>query len=199
MPERASLAPGDAVHCEMTKWGEHPHWVYDALWLGSDEHGDWVGVPTGTRFARPGRELTAGSDQVVLVPAPSYGVRPGWLATFHQAGGAVWAGEPSPPEPVAAAPRVATYVDMTTPAQWHGATLRAVDLDLDVVQDVAGTVVVDDEDEFAAHQVELGYPAHVVTAALQSCAWVHAAVVAASAPFDGAHRAWLDRLRELRG
>jgi len=40
-----------------------------------------------------------------------------------------------------------------------------VDLDLDVVLTREGHLFVDDEDEFAAHQVELGYPPEVVALA----------------------------------
>ena len=52
---------------------------------------------------------------------------------------------------------------MTTPAEWDGHMLRAVDLDLDVVRGFNGTVIVDDEDEFAEHQVAYGYPEDVIT------------------------------------
>ena len=40
--------------------------------------------------------------------------------------------------------------------------MRAVDLDLDVVEGLDREVWVDDEDEFAEHRVELGYPREVV-------------------------------------
>ena len=33
----------------MSKWGDRPHWEFDALFLGSDRHGDWLGIPVGTR------------------------------------------------------------------------------------------------------------------------------------------------------
>lgn len=181
------MDPGDTVHCHMSKWGDRPHWRYEGLWLGSDEHGDWIGFRTGTVFTRPGLEFSAKNDQVGLVPAPVDGVRPWWLATFHASGGSAipdLLGEP-----------VSTYVDMTTPAQWRGDTLHAVDLDLDVVRGLSGRVVVDDEDEFAEHQIAFGYPADVVDAARASCEWVHAAVSQARAPFDGSsHLPWLERL-----
>jgi uncharacterized protein len=57
-------------------------------------------------------------------------------------------------------------------------------------------VVVDDEDEFAVHQVELGYPPDVVASARASCEEVHAAVLTGAAPFDGTHRGWLAALAE---
>ena len=63
-----------------------------------------------------------------------------------------------------------TYVDIATPAVWHGEDLvRAVDLDLDVIQGTTGRIWVDDEDEFAAHRVALGYPDEVTEQAVTSC------------------------------
>ena len=177
-----ALQPGDGVRVEMTKWGDTPHWAFDATWLGSDEHGDWIGIAVGTPMARPGASFTTSVAQAGLVPRGL-----GWLATFHAPG---W--------------EVLTYVDMTSVPHWDDAaavpTCRAVDLDLDVVELADGTVFVDDEDEFAEHRVALGYPADVVSLAEDSCAWVLEAVRRRRAPFDGptADR-WLARLSGLGG
>jgi protein associated with RNAse G/E len=109
--------------------------------------------------------------QVGLVPR---GV--GWVATFHAPG---W--------------HLTTYVDMTSVPWWDGTTCRAVDLDLDVVRGAGGEVVVDDEDEFAVHQVRYGYPPEVVSLAEESCAWVLEQVRAGRAPFDEATAArWFE-------
>ncbi|HEU4812213.1 MAG TPA: DUF402 domain-containing protein [Nocardioides sp.] len=170
-------APGDAVRMVLTKWGGRPHWEFDALLLGSDDHGDWIGIPGGTHMSRPGAEYVAPVDQVGLVPAPGPDEDRGWLATFHAEGGPV---------------RV--YVDMTTPPAWDGSTLRAVDLDLDVVRGSTGRVWVDDEDEFAEHRIRFDYPDEIVQLAMSSCDRVHAAVVAGHAPYDGSAGAWLERL-----
>ena len=43
----------------MTKWGDRPHWEFDAVLLGSDEHGDWLGIPGGTHMSRPGAAYVA--------------------------------------------------------------------------------------------------------------------------------------------
>ena len=52
-----------------------------------------------------------------------------------------------------------TYVDVATPAVWHGEDLvRAVDLDLDVIRGTTGRIWVDDEDEFADHRVRWATP-----------------------------------------
>jgi hypothetical protein len=164
----------------MSKWGERPHWELDAVYLGADEHGQWIGAPAGTLNARPGAQFVSEVDSVSLVP-PEDGEPATHIATFHRPG--IWC-------------RV--YVDITTPARWDGTLLRAVDLDLDVIQGDAGRVWVDDEDEFAAHRVRLGYPDELVRSALEACDRVHAAVAAAAPPYDGTAEAWLTRLGSLR-
>ena len=158
----------------MTKWGDRPHWEFDAVLLGSDAHGDWIGIPRGTFMSRPGAEYVAPVDQVGLVPAPGPDEQRGWLATFHAVGGPVQ-----------------VYVDMTTPPVWDGVVLRAVDLDLDVVRGTTGRVWVDDEDEFAEHRVAFGYPEDVSRLAMTSCDRVHAAVTAGDPPYDGSSAHWL--------
>nr|WP_246284443.1 DUF402 domain-containing protein [Nocardioides perillae] len=119
-----------------------------------------------------------------MVPAPGPEAARRFLAAFHAPAGPV-----------------EVYVDVTTPPTWEldGAVpvVRAVDLDLDVVRGSTGRVWVDDEDEFAEHRVTLGYPDHLVAAALASCARVEAAVRAGDPPYDGSHGAWLSVLAAL--
>ncbi len=170
----------------MTKWGQRPHWEYDAVLLGSDEHGDWLGIPAGTAMARPGATYRAQVDQVTLAPAPDLDER-GWTATFHGHGGHTSGSLEGP---------VDVYVDITTPPVWDGAVLRAVDLDLDVVRGVSGRVWVDDEDEFAEHRVLYGYPEDVVALAVSSCEHVRTAVETHAAPYDGSAERWFARLAE---
>ncbi len=173
---------GDPVRIEMEKWGDRPHWQFDAVWLGGDEHGDWIGIPAGTPMSRPGYALVSQNDQVGLVPSAALREEDRWwLATFH--------GEPRE--------WVAIYVDVTTPPVWDGSTVRTVDLDLDVIRRVDGEVFVDDEDEFAEHQVTLGYPSEVVALAEASRDRVHAAILGEDAPYDGSHERWLDVLEAL--
>ena len=176
---------GAQVRVEMTKWVDSPHWAFAATYLGTDEHGDWLGIPRGTEMTRPGASYVAPTHQVGLAPPPGPAAERGWLATFHDVGGPV---------------RV--YVDITTPPRWDGQVLRAVDLDLDVIRGTgqfgrAGRVWVDDEDEFADHRVRLGYPDELAAAALASCERVHDAVAAERAPFDGRAAAWLARVEEI--
>ena len=93
--------------------------------------------PQGTLLASPVRAFHAAADHVTLVPHDAW-----WLGTFYGDD----ANRPFD-----------TYVDVATPAVWHGEDLvRAVDLDLDVIRGTTGRVWVDDEDEFAEHRVSLG-------------------------------------------
>jgi hypothetical protein len=187
------MEPGTQIRCEMTKWGDRPHWRFEGIFLGEDEHGVWLGFPQDTHNHRPGYEFHSEVDCVTLVPSGGW-----YAATFHAPG--IWCD---------------LYIDVTTPATWDGDVLRAIDLDLDVIrmspepprltgsgpQNVSagrGEVFVDDEDEFAEHQVAFGYPAEVIARAQASCDELVAAVRAGLPPYDGTHQRWLDALRLLR-
>jgi predicted RNA-binding protein associated with RNAse of E/G family len=75
-----------------------------------------------------------------------------------------------------------------------------VDLDLDVIERFDGAVFVDDEDEFALHQVSYGYPPEVVAAAQAECARVDAELRAGAAQFaEPLASAWRSRLAGLLG
>jgi uncharacterized protein len=156
------------------KWPDRPHWEFDALRLGEDAHGTWIGSPAGTPFSRPGAAFVSDQDLVTLVPREAP-----FMATFYAPGGVS---------------HCDVYVDITTPAVWRDGTVTAVDLDLDVVRGWTGRVWVDDEDEFADHRVRFAYPSDVVRMAARSCEAVHAAVVQGRAPYDGTARAWLRTL-----
>jgi hypothetical protein len=164
----------------MRKWQDLPHWEFDAVRLGADAHGHWLGVPEGTWLSRPERGFHAWCDHVVLIPYDAW-----WVATLY-------GDDPGRP--------VDVYVDISTPPEWSEdrAAVRMIDLDLDVIREPDGRVWVDDEDEFAEHQVSLAYPDDLVRAARTSCAALLEAVDAGAEPFGGAHRDWLARLRSGR-
>ena len=171
--------PGTPVRVVTTKWGGLPHYEFDTVLLGTDEHGTWLGLPLGTRVTRPGVDFRTSHLWVALVPdgAP-------FMASFYETGH----------EP-------AVYVDVTTSPEWRGygagRQLHAVDLDLDVVREQSGRVFIDDEDEFADHQVRYGYPADVIEMARRSADDVYAAALAEQAPFSHATGlAWIQRLAQ---
>jgi hypothetical protein len=173
------LAPGSPVRIEMQKWGGRAHWSYDALWLGVDEHGTWLGIPAGTHMARPGATYVNPTAQVCLVPSTSIAAG-AWFATYHSPGSTM-----------------KVYVDMATPSIWHGQLLRAVDLDLDVIRRLDDSVVIDDEDEFVEHQKDFGYPDEIVALAETACAEVARLVEKCEPPFDAeTSERWFKALAE---
>ena len=168
------LSPGDAIRVLLTKWPDRPHSEFIGVYLGSDRHGRWVGARAGTACRRREVAFEQRSDWVTLLPDAG-----GWCAGFY---------DPALPTEV--------YVDIAGGTAWDGAAVTTIDLDLDVVRDASGDVRLEDEDDFARHQVAYGYPADLVEAARVTADQVLSAVRDRSAPFDGAHLPWLAALRE---
>ena len=152
-----------------TKWDGSLHWHFSMEHLGDDEHGVWLGGPSGT-------ELRRGADRPIVqrhafaLLAPASG---SWIASWNGAG------------------PVEVYVDVTSVPEWDGGTLTTVDLDLDVVRKWDGTTALLDEDEFADHQLRFGYPADVVEVAERTAKWLMEAVAARTEPFDRVGTRWL--------
>ncbi len=167
------VGPGDAVDVRFTKWGGGRHWEFPVTVLGVDELGVWCGAPVGTRLERPGAAFTSQFGWVTLFPTGQP-----WAASYYD----------SPDQPIA------VYVDVTTPAVWDASSVSMVDLDLDVILTRDGDLLLDDEDEFAEHQVTLGYPREVVELAQDSADKLMAAAEEGRHPFDGAAAGWLARL-----
>ena len=148
----ARPAPGSSVRVRFTKWGGKRHHGAELVYLGADEHGDWLGDPAGNQWAGGPKSFVSVTDNVLLVPPDR-----GMTAMFYT----------EHPEQA-----FELYVDITTPPVWDGDLVTAVDLDLDVIRRFDGSWYVDDEDEFAEHQVAYGYPPELVAAAEAECARV---------------------------
>ena len=156
-----------------SKWGGIDHWHFELEPLGQDQFGWWFFGRKGMiqqRGAEP--PIALSHDFVLLMPAAGC-----WTACFN------------------AENAMEIYVDVTTRPALAEGTVSAVDLDLDVVRYRDGRVEVLDEDEFAEHQVLLGYPAELITQARQTCDWLVAAVSSRAEPFGQAGAAWLARAR----
>ncbi|MFE6970777.1 DUF402 domain-containing protein [Isoptericola sp. NPDC057653] len=174
----------DEVRVVWRKFDGGLHWRHPMTRLGEDEFGVWLGAPAGTVYRRgePGREtavVAVEDDRVLLIPRDDW-----WTAEFQA--------DPA---------RLDAYCDVATPASWpHPGEVTMVDLDLDVcrVRDDM-SVYVDDEDEFADHQVRYGYPADVVERAEAASAWLTVALRDGVEPFGSRYRTWLDRLAEVAG
>ncbi|WP_147943393.1 DUF402 domain-containing protein [Microbispora sp. CSR-4] len=156
------------------KYGGALHWHQYARGLGEDEHGVWTGCPPGTVGRRGNEPPVVWEDAfVMLFPGNAW-----WTATFN-----------SPSN------RCAIYCDVTTVPVRGDGRITMADLDLDVLRMRDGRVILDDEDEFAVHQVRYGYPEEVVRQAERSAAWLMEAVAARTGPFGGAHHRWLSLVR----
>jgi len=176
----------DEVRVVWRKFDGGLHWRHPMTRLGEDEFGVWLGARAGTVYRRgePGREtavLAVEDDRVLLVPRDAW-----WTAEFQA--------DPA---------RLDAYCDVATPAAWtrHGETpdeVTMVDLDLDVcrVRDDM-SVFVDDEDEFADHQVRYGYPADVIEKAEAAAAWLTVALRDGVEPFGSHYLTWLDHVGAL--
>ena len=159
-----------------TKYDGSLHWHQTMQYLGEDEHGIWLGARSGATAQR-GNEppIRFDAPSVQLIPAGQW-----WTAVFN-----------GPPA------RVEVYCDIATPAKWLSpGEVTMIDLDLDVVRMRADhRVFVDDEDEFAEHQVRYGYPPEVISHAEQAVAQLLTAVTADVEPFGSTSEAWLDKVR----
>jgi uncharacterized protein len=159
------------VEMRFTKWGGKPHWHYPVVPLGSDRYGWWLGGPEGTFFQRGDEEpIPRPHDYVMLVPAEG-----DWIATWHAAGD------------------TELYVDITTRPIASDQLIEAVDLDLDVIRERNGRVLLVDEDEFAEHQVLLGYPAELIAQAQATADDLVIRIAAAEEPFGRTGSDWLAR------
>lgn len=161
------------VHVVYSKYDGSLHWNMRGDRLGEDEYGVWVGLPPKTQ-ARRGYEppVTWPDPAVVLFPRDSW-----WVATFN-----------------AAPAKTELYCDISTVPEWQDGTVSMIDLDLDVFRRRGGPVQIDDEDEFAEHQIRYGYPLEVITAAQRSCDMLADAVRNGAEPFAARYRHWLSRV-----
>ena len=158
-------APGTPFVFRWRKWDGGVHWTHECAYLGEDEHGDWFGQRPGQRSERPGREVIADHPCVMLLP-------PGgdWVLTMNAL-----------PHPT----RV--YIDIAWDAAWDGESdPTAIDMDLDVVDDLRYGVWIDDRDEWDEHRVAYGYPAEIVARLDQVATDLEPEVAAHRAPFDEA-------------
>ena len=152
------------VEVAAEKWGGLPHYRGAMHVLGEDEHGTWLWGPAG-RTIRRGSEVvfTTKQDALGLMPHEAW-----WFASW-------WLGHPA----------IDLYVNINTPAIRADDLMTYVDLDLDVVRLRSGACEIVDQDEFAAHQVELDYPASIVAATEAAAQAVLAQVSAGDGPFGG--------------
>ena len=84
---------------------------------------------------------------------------------------------------------------MTTPVEFGEDVFTMIDLDLDVVRKrPTARIYVDDEDEFAEHQVKYGYPPDVIDRPRRPPTGWSTAVVSEE-PFLTVYKTYLDQVR----
>lgn len=185
------MTEGDRVRVRFTKWGGGAHWQYDAVVLGRDDFGTWLGHRSGQPLTRPGQDVRLEYDRVCAIPFGHIG----FVGTFN-----AWTGDQ--PGPVDRRRRSQsagchTYVDITTVPMWAAHEVTMVDLDLDVVRGWTGEIGVEDRGEFAEHQVSLQYPPAVVAHAEHWCDEAVQLLQAGEPPFDGRAQQWQTVLATL--
>ncbi|MEV5895480.1 DUF402 domain-containing protein [Nonomuraea fuscirosea] len=154
------------------KYGGALHWNHPGRVLGEDEYGIWATVPGGTVARKgDGPPVTWETTAIMLFPRDAW-----WTASFN-----------TPPH------KSEVYVDVTTVPEWRDDEVTMLDLDLDVIRLRDGRLILDDEDEFAEHQLLLNYPTDLITQAEQTAHWLLDAVGERKGPFGGAHLDWLSK------
>ena len=163
----------DSVRVVYRKYDGSLHWHLTMRRLGEDEHGVWLGLPTGGEMRKgDGPAVPIPQAHVLLIPSGAW-----WTASFNAR--PCW---------------TEIYCDITTPVEFGEDVFTMVDLDLDVIKKRDGSVIIDDEDEFAEHQVKYGYPAEVIDRAQATADWLVTAVVTEE-PFLTVYKTHLDKVR----
>ncbi|MFZ4893815.1 DUF402 domain-containing protein [Plantibacter sp. Mn2098] len=174
----ARFSTGERFTFQFRKWDGGEHWTVPAVWLGSDEYGQWFGQHSGTVNSRPGASFVTDTPNVSLVPDGTP-----WVATFY---------------PPGHHDRVQVYIDLAADVVLNRAEQTGIDMDLDVIRtdDVRGTWI-DDEDEFEDHALAMSYPAEVVELTESTAEALRLRVESREEPFDQAATRWLSVLANL--
>lgn len=163
------------VTVQFLKNPDHLHWGFDAAWLGEDEWGEWIGVPTGTTCWKGDRAHSpTPGDAVFCAPRDAW-----WHLHYN--------GDNHP--------KYSHFVDIVTPPVWVSENrYEMVDLDLDVARHRDGTIEVQDEDEFEIHQVHYGYSPEMIQQAEMTTRQIVELLDRRQEPFFEVAASWLERL-----
>ena len=105
------------------------HWGFEAHWLGEDEWGNWMALPTGsTRWKGEEPHPPTSSPAVFCAPTDGW-----WHLHYNGRFAGVYS----------------HFIDIATPPVWITPNrYEMIDLDLDVAIPLDGTIKIQDEDEF---------------------------------------------------
>lgn len=151
------------------KWPRRPMAVAVACLLGEDAYGRWLGVARGNMWWATDRSRSGMFEMsfVKVVPRGAF-----WTACFN------------PADPV-------VDVDIVLPVRWLGDTLEEVDLELDILRSIDGSVRVRDREEFERVQGMWSMPGEVAAQAEATYEQIRALVELGAEPFGDVGRAWL--------
>lgn len=159
-PRTVARMARDRVHVNFRKYPDTKYWQYDLTLMGEDDYGRWLWGPAGTPAQRTDEPVRTLEQTMVKLVGNEW-----WAAMWFAAG------EPE------------LYVDIIAPAVWEDGRVTMIDLDLDVVRRRDGSVYIDDEDEFAEHQVSLQYPQALIDGALAATERVQGMLARNDEPF----------------
>ena len=165
------------VHIDFRKWVTHLHWQFTMNYLAEDEWGLWLWAPAGSK-ARRGNEppQTFNRNNVKLVVPGAW-----WTAIWNDGG------------------EFDLYIDTIAPAAIGPDRVTMVDLDLDLVRSVDGSVKIDDEDEFADHRVRYGYSEYLVERTVAETRALRPKLEAREEPFGEVGDRMMEQARALYG
>lgn len=95
-------------------------------------------------------------------------------------------------------PELSVYLDIATPPEWDGSRLIFIDLDLDVICRLDGTVEIIDQDEFEENRLLYGYPDDLVEAAIAAADPALALLRTGAKPFDETAEGWIQKAFGLK-
>lgn len=163
-----------AVTVQFLKNPDLIHWGFNASYLGEDEYGTWVAAPAGTERWKGLEEVRPTAENAVFC-AP----HDGWWHLHYN-------GETT---------KFSHFVDIVTQPVWISENkYEMIDLDLDVVVHQDGTIEIEDEDEFEAHQLRYGYTDDMIEGALEATERVVDALRDRCEPFFEVAAEWLAKL-----
>lgn len=164
------------VTVQFLKYPDILHWGFETRFLGEDDYGTWVWLPQGSRRWKGEQPV-----RPAVAPAVMCAPRDGWWHLHFNGDDTDFS----------------HFIDITTVPAWVAEDrYEMVDLDLDVVVRQDGTVEVEDEDEFAVHQVKYGYTTEMIERAIVETGTVVRSLEAGSEPFFEVAAAWLARARD---
>ena len=165
------------VDIVFTKWLTRPHWRFSMLPLAEDEWGTWLWTPPGSTARRGSEPLQTFNHLNVKLITPDQW----WTAIWNDS------------------KRFDLYIDIVAPPAWLPNRVTMVDLDLDVIRLTSGEVVIDDEDEFAAHQVAYGYPESVIAKARHAADDIRDQIASGEEPFLEVGKAYMRQAARRAG